>query len=308
MNKLKEFNVYEPHVSVAYSEYEKNISERNKITAELNELNTSFFKKPGFYISIVSTLIPSILAIIAFYGTNAGDFFDNKIKEIQLEKRELQIDISNLESEKEKLEQNKELLEGKYIKRTNELDDKFIAKEKKLEASISRKVSELEATVQLKNEALTKKLVELDGSKESEAELKTSFRLSIEDNKRKNELIINLNRIIEEEKSTKLNLTSQNKDFKQNEEALDLSIELLRKKSIKDSVIIFLISRGWSQAGFIRIRDGLNQSESYSVTISQIKKSLKGYPEIFKEVKFKGEKDIEGVEIRKDVSTSILIM
>lgn len=307
MHTFKKFDEYKPQVSVAYSEYVKNISEKNKIDAEINELNESFTKKPAFYISIVSTLIPSILAIIAFYGTNAGDFFDNKIKEIQLEKRELQIDISNLESEKEKLKQNKASLESEFLQRQKVLEDKFLIKEKELEDDISAKVTGLEKTVQLKNDDLTKRLAELDDSRESQEDLKTSLRASLNENKNKNELIINLNQIIKEEKAANNRLLNKNKDLGKDGGSLKLSNEQFKRKSIKDSVIVFLLSRGWKQAGYIRIRDALNQSENNSLSVSQIKEVLISYPGIFKEVKFKGEQDIEGVAIIQDVSIPTLI-
>lgn len=63
---------------------------------------------------MVATLLPIILAIVAFYGTNAREFFDNKVKEVKLEKRELKLQIDSLNRIKEKYIKDSLFISQKY--------------------------------------------------------------------------------------------------------------------------------------------------------------------------------------------------
>ncbi|PHS54390.1 MAG: hypothetical protein COB01_02025 [Lutibacter sp.] len=299
---FKKLSEKEREQYIEYSEVQKNIINSEKIKIDSIEARKSFYKKPSFYISIVSVLIPSILAIWAFYGTNAQGFFNNKVREIELNKRELKIQIEELEGTKEKLVQDSLDLLTWHNKRKIELDDEYKEKERMLEKDYKNKILNLEDEIDIKNETIDQKLIELRTTKKNIGELESELKKSLESEKSKNELIARLqngNKLI----NSKFNEVSlKNEKINKLVETIHLDLKELTIQHVKNEILIYLLSKGWLRVGFNRLSQNIP-----SLKNTNIKDIISKYPYIFSITYLNDPNDSIGLKIEPNIPISYML-
>jgi len=84
---------------------------------------------------------------------------------------------------------------------------------------------------------------------------------------------------------------------------LQVKIEETILDQRKDDIVIYLLSKGWSNIGFNRIR----QNVSDQITDSDILQLIEKYPTIFSLTALKDSDDKNGLRLNDKVSTNILV-
>lgn len=183
-----------------FSNAKKNIADSNKSEVEAKEISRSFYRKPNFYIVLFSALIPSILGVVAFYGTNASKFFDNKVKEVKIEKRELQLQIDSLNRVRQRFIKDSLFLSEDYRQKVE--SRLFDLKKDKEDDSIHK------LKLQISNNKLNVQLSEINSVEKSSKDLKSELAQAINDLKSKN---------------SEINLVKSQFNYQQKEYQLSLS-------------------------------------------------------------------------------------
>lgn len=307
--ELKDFEDYknspenERREYFEYSEAQRNLVECEKIKAEAIETGKPFYKKPSFFISITSTLIPSVLAILAFYGTNAKDFFQNKVREIELNKRELNLQIERLEQTKSKLVQDSlNLLEWHEIRKI-ELNKEYGEKEIELEQKYQKKITLLESEVDIKNDAIENQLIELRNTEKSKESLKEELKKSLNSEKSKNELITRLQNENKTLESKYKRALQDNDDALAVTESLQREIENFKDEELKNEILVYLLSKGWVRVGFNRIRQDINPS----IDNAKIQSIIKENSNIFSITDLNDINDPKGLRLKEKLTTDDII-
>ncbi len=293
----------EQKLYLEYCEAKKNIAESEKSKIEFIEAQKHFTKKPSFYITVVSALIPSILAIWAFYGTNAKDFFNNKVREVELNKRELTIQIAELETVKKELVQDSLDLLAWHEKRKEELDAEYQMKEQDLKKDYDGKIATLEEEVDVKNETIEQKLRELQNNTIKAKDLELELKKSLTASKQKNELIAriqNENKLIENQLDM---AESSRNNAERNAQMAYMDVKKLKAAKEKNTIVIYMLSKNWVRMGFNRVRAVVDSD----LRNKDIERIITQNSAIFEKINLTDSNDPLGIQI-KSSATPVQLM
>ncbi|MEO1051194.1 MAG: hypothetical protein AAFX87_11235 [Bacteroidota bacterium] len=288
LEKFKKENHSKEQIELfkAYSEAEMNQAQAEKTR---NDLEYPFYKKLTFYVAIS----PLIIGLITYFGTSARGYFDNTLKEAQLEKREIQLDIRELEKKEEDLTKKKDSLIEYYNTNSKLLAEEYQLKKDSLENLYADQIESLTNEIEDRNKDASQRLKELETSKQSLTQTEKELRRSLQKEKEANSAIIKLSKKSSSDAVKIAKLTAENENQSATLTRNTHKIESLNRELLKTKVITYLLLKDWELIGFNRIKKNVDEN----ITDDEIRNLYKRYPKTFSQVTLKDPDDKNGIKL-----------